>query len=156
MRVHQRYFPTITPEAFEGLLALYDAKSAATADMLRLYAVDGLDPKAIEQQTGIELPNVLRACRRAGELLADARRACNAVQRPMNMTPSDLRAWLERNQLAPEAGAKLLGITSSSMDRALNEAAFLPRSLALACAAVDAGLEAPKQEQTHIKPQQQA
>ncbi|MEF9946812.1 MAG: hypothetical protein RR800_00470 [Comamonas sp.] len=143
MRAHQRYFPTITPQAFEGLLTLYAPKRPETAKLLRLYAVDGLEPEAIERETGIDLPNVLRACRRAGELLAAARLATNAVQRPMKMTPKDLRAWLERNQLEPEAGAKLLGITSASMERALSEAAFLPRSLALACAAVEAGLELP-------------
>lgn len=143
MRAHQRYFPTITPEAFDGLVRLYDPKRPETAKLLRLYAVDGLEPKAIAQETGIELANVLRTCRRAGELLADARLATSSTPRSMKMTPKDLRAWLERNRLEPEAGAKLLGVTSASMDRYLNESAFLPRSLALACAAVEAGLELP-------------
>ena len=144
MRAHQRYFPTITERAFEGLVRLYDPKRPeTTTKVLRLYAVDGLEPKAIAEETGIELANVLRSCRRAGEVLADARLATNSEPRSMKMTPKDLRAWLERNHLEPETGAKLLGVTSASMERYLNESAFLPRSLALACAAVEAGLELP-------------
>ncbi|TYK70303.1 hypothetical protein FSY45_24905 [Comamonas sp. Z1] len=143
MRAHQRYFPTITPEAFDGLVRLYAPKRPETTKLLRLYAVDGLEPEAIERETGVELANVLRSCRRAGELLADARLATGSVPRSMKMTPKDLRAWLERNHLEPEAGAKLVGVTSASMERYLNESAFLPRSLALACAAVEAGLELP-------------
>ena len=143
MTAHQRYFPIIPPEAFDGLVRLYAPKRPETTKLLRLYAVDGLEPDAIAQETGIELANVLRSCRRAGELLADARLATGSVPRTMKMTPKDLRAWLERNQLEPEAGAKRLGITSASMERHLNESAFLPRWLVLACAAVDAGLELP-------------
>lgn len=141
MSKHKRYFPVITADAFAGLLAMYATKSEATAEVLRLYAVDGIEPEEIAKVKDLDLGNVLRIARRAGQLLAMARVACNAVQRPMKMGPMDLRAWLERNRYSAAEGAKELGVTNSSMERMLNESTFLPRSIALACAAVEAGLE---------------
>lgn len=56
------------------------------------------------------------------------------------MTSSSLRAWQSRHGYTYKTAAEALGMSRATYARYLSSAEALPRWLALACAAIDAGL----------------
>jgi plasmid maintenance system antidote protein VapI len=56
------------------------------------------------------------------------------------MTASDFTAWMQRNGLTVRGAAAVLGCATLTVDRYKNGRAVIPRYMALACAAVEAGL----------------
>jgi transcriptional regulator with XRE-family HTH domain len=60
------------------------------------------------------------------------------------MVATDLRAWQERHGYTYASAADALGVSRATYARYLAAAGELPRMLALACAAVDAGLDVPQ------------
>jgi len=56
------------------------------------------------------------------------------------MNTTDLRAWQSRHSYTYNTAAEALGMSRATYARYLSSAEVLPRWLALACAAIDAGL----------------
>jgi hypothetical protein len=60
------------------------------------------------------------------------------------MTPTELEHWMQRHDLSKHAAAAELDISRNRLKRHLSGASPIPRHIALACAAIDAGIEAAK------------
>lgn len=60
------------------------------------------------------------------------------------MTPASLAAWMERLHFNKVQASAELGIARSTLDRYLDGSVTIPRSIALACAAIAHGLPAIK------------
>ena len=56
------------------------------------------------------------------------------------MTPASLTAWMDRLKLNKLEAASALGIARSTLDRYLAGDVAIPKSIALACAAIAHGL----------------
>lgn len=57
------------------------------------------------------------------------------------MTANDLRAWQKAQGYTYDTAAEALGMSRATFARYLKDPGELPRWLALACAAIDVGLE---------------
>lgn len=58
----------------------------------------------------------------------------------VKMTSFELRSWQSRHGYTYNTAAEALGMSRATYARYLSSAEVLPRWLALACAAIDAGL----------------
>lgn len=75
MSTHKRLFPTMSQEQCAALSRLCSLRQPKTLMALQLYAIDGLDPKAIAQRLDLAPQNVHRTIKKAQGYLKLSRQA---------------------------------------------------------------------------------